>query len=377
MTDGRRPILLQVISGLRKGGAEHALTRLAEHGVARSFDMHVLSLEDDGVFGDRLRAAGATVHALELRRFPTTAWGRMTRLVREIRPRLLQGWMYHGNIGALIAARAAGPDIPLLWNIRQGLDDLGAEKRLTRMAIRLNGWFSRRPDQILYNSLRSRSQHETFGFHSGHARVIPNGFDLQTFAADASARARLRSELGLSQTAILVGHFARFHPMKDHACLLRAAHLVLGHDVNIHFVIAGSGVTSESIGLAAHVEPRFHQNIHIFDDRTDVPGLMQAIDLYVSSSSRGEGFPNVIGEAMASSRPCVGTDVGDTAYVVGDCGVIVPPRRPEALAGGILQLAHDPVRRFRLGDQARQKIQSQFAIDRIVGQYVDLYTAML
>jgi glycosyltransferase involved in cell wall biosynthesis len=207
--------------------------------------------------------------------------------------------------------------------------------------------------------------------------VIPNGFDLRTFAHDPAARERLRSELGMSDTAIVVGQFARLHPMKDHAGLLRAANLAVSRDSEIHFLMTGAGVSAEAIGLATYVERRFHANIHIFDDRPDIPDLMQAIDLYASSSSRGEGFPNVIGEAMASSRPCVGTDVGDTAAIIGDSGITVPPCDPQALADSIVELARDPARRHRLGTLSKQKIQSQFDIDRVAGQYIDRYAAAL
>lgn len=372
-----RPPLLHLITGLRTGGAERALFRLVERGLARSFDTHVVSMEDEGTFGAQLRDAGATVHSLGMRGNPLAALGRLRAIVRTVRPALVQGWMYHGNIGALAATRMAPGSVPLLWNIRQGLDDIALEKGMTRQVIRLNRLFSNRPAHILYNSRRSREQHEAFGFAASRGMVIPNGFDLDRFEPDPGARGRLRGDMGIADGTPLVGHFARFHPMKDHAGLLRAANIALDRGSTAHFLLAGSGVSAEAIGLASLVDPRFHDRFHIFGDRADVPAMMQAIDLYVSSSSRAEGFPNVIGEAMASARPCIGTDIGDTGYVIGDTGIVVPPADPAALAAAIERLASDPGLRAKLGEAAYEIIKRRFDIDAVVDGYINLYQSVL
>lgn len=373
---GRAPVM-HVISGLRTGGAERALYRLVERGLARTFDTHVVSLEDEGTIGVPLRTVGATVHVLAARRNPIAAAARLRRLVRTIRPALIQGWMYHGNVGAELAARFGVNRTPTLWNIRQGLDDFAVEKPLTRHFIRLNRTMSRRPVGILYNSHRSRLQHEAFGLATEHGRVIPNGFDLDRFKPDADARRQIRAELGIDEAALLVGHFARLHPMKDHAGLLTAANMAFRDGLDAHFLLTGQGVSAASIGLDHLVDPPFRARFHIFGDRADVPALMQAIDIYVSSSSRAEGFPNVIGEAMASARPCIGTDIGDTARVIGEAGIVVPPSDPAALAMALVELCSRSDRRRALGDVGKSAMEAAFKIETIVDQYVALYQSVI
>lgn len=372
-----RPAILHVISGLRTGGAERSLFGLVEHGLSDAFDTHVVSMESEGVFGPRLREAGATVHVLNMARNPVSALARLRRVVHQVKPDLLQGWMYHGNLGAYAARKMAAHPVPVLWNIRQGLDDLSLEKPATRQVIRLNRMLSKAPDRIIYNSRRSRGQHEAFGLSGMRSLTISNGFDLDRFQFDEAARHRIRSELGVGPVAVLIGHFARFHPMKDHAGLLKAANIAFRNGLDAHFLLAGSGVSADSVELHLHVDPDFRRRFHIFGDRADVPAMMQAVDLYVSSSSSSEGFPNVVGEAMATGKPCIGTDVGDTAHVIGDTGIVVAPSDPSALALALKTLSDKPDLRHELGAAAQNVVRSKFDINIVVRGYIDLYHNVL
>lgn len=376
MTEAR-PIVMHVITGLRTGGAERALLRLVGGGLAREFDTHIVSMEDEGTVGPRLRDANATVHILKVRDNPVAAFRRLRQLAATLRPAVVQGWMYHGNLGALAAAGTVPGGVPALFNIRQGLDDIAAEKPITRQVIRLNRLLSRRPVQILYNSHRSRDQHQTYGFSSRKSRVIPNGFELDQFLPDDRARAAVRRAIGIKEDAVVVGNFARFHPMKDHAGLLRAANMALGRGLDAHFLLTGRGVSFQSLEFADNVDEGWRNRFHIFGDRPDVAEMMQAIDIYASSSAWGEGFPNVIGEAMASSRPCIGTDVGDTGRVIGDSGFVVPPSDSGALADALVTLGGDAVLRARLGRRARNIIEDKFDVDAVANQYINLYFGVI
>lgn len=376
MTKTQTPFL-HVITGLRTGGAERALFRLVERGLARAFDTHVVSMEGEGTLGPQLRDVGAVVHTLNVRGNPREALSALVRITRTVRPAIIQGWMYHGNLGASLAALISPGHVPVLWNIRQGLDDIEVEKRLTRQVIRLNRLLSRSPAHIIYNSHRSRKQHESFGFACAHGLVIPNGFDLESFVADPAARQRVRAELGVPVSAPLLGHFARLHPMKDHVGLLRAAQAALSKGLDAHFLLVGSDVAPATIRLHDIVDPRFHHRFHVQGERADVPALMQAIDIYVSSSVRAEGFPNVIGEAMASARPCIGTDIGDSAHVIGDTGIVVPPSDPAALAAAMLRLCSDPDTRAALGQSALKSVQERYDINGVVDRYINLYNSTL
>ncbi|WP_326524822.1 glycosyltransferase [Sphingomonas sp.] len=376
-TPRHAPVILHVISGLRTGGAERALYRLVSNGLARAFDTHVVSMDTEGTYGAPLRNAGAVVHALDARQRPARAAARLAGIARTLRPDLIQGWMYHGNAGALLAHAATRTAAPLLWNIRQGLDDIRVEGWGTRQAIRANRLFSRRPRRILYNSYRSREQHEAYGFAGHGGQIIPNGFDTDAFLPDPDRRARCRTTLGISQDVVLVGHFARLHPMKDHAGLLGAANIALHQGMDAQFLLVGTEVSPAATDFETLVAPDFRDRFHFLGERSDIPDLMQAIDLYVSSSSRAEGFPNVIGEAMAAGVPCIGTDIGDTGRVIGTSGIVIPPSDASALAAALIELAPARSRRLALGQAARRIIKQTYSIDAVVDRYIDLYQSVV
>lgn len=332
-------------------------------------------MSDEGIYGEQLAGEGIPVHCLNMRpgTLTPTALLRLRLLVRDLRPNVLQGWMYHGNLAASAAGRLAPGRPAVSWNVRHSLYGLESEKPLTRQVIRANRFLSRGVGAILYNSRLSREQHEAFGFSGDYALVIPNGFDLERFRPDAEQRRRQRQALGIPASARVVGHIARFHPMKDHALFLRAAVQVAHQNTDARFLLVGRDVVTANPAFAGIVPGDLADRFMFLGERHDVPELMQAMDVFCQSSW-SEAFPNVLGEAMASGIPCIATDVGDSADIVADTGVIVPPRDEEALARGILKmLAKSPGERQSLGLRARERVERNYALPRIVEQYAMLY----
>jgi glycosyltransferase involved in cell wall biosynthesis len=162
--------------------------------------------------------------------------------------------------------------------------------------------------------------------------------------------------------------------MKDHVTLLRAAALLIkGHD-NVHFVLIGKGIDagSDLADLAEALAIREHT--HFMGLRNDVAELMPGFDVATLTSAYGEGFPNVVGEAMACGVPCVVTDVGDSAWLVADTGAVVQVGDVAGLAAqwaAFLDLPDDE--RTRLGERARKRIVEQFSLEAVVRQYETLY----
>jgi len=307
--------IVQLITGLSTGGAERALYNLLNGGLADHFNSHVISLGDEGSIGPLIKALGVPVTALGMRggRPSRSGLAKLCRVIRRFQPDLIQGWMYHGNLAATLA-RTLAPGRPVLaWNIRQTLYDLANEKPMTRQVIRANRLFASAPGVLLYNSHLSREQHENFGFSSLNGRVIPNGIDMQQFCYSGEARKRLRSELGIPASALVVGHVARLHPMKDHPAFLRAAVGLALRYPETHFVLSGRDVFLENKTLEPLVPGQVRDRFHLLGERGDISEIMNAMDIFCLSSAWGEGFPNVIGEAMATGLPCVATDVGDSS----------------------------------------------------------------
>jgi glycosyltransferase involved in cell wall biosynthesis len=290
--------------------------------------------------------------------------------MRAFNPDIVQGWMYHGNIAATVAVFLFDPirrKVKLFWNVRQTLYDINSEKIQTRWLIILGRWLSFFPHSIIYNSNISAEQHCNVGYSVKKTKIIPNGFDLQKFKPDQQHRQQLREELGVAESVLLVGHISRLHPMKDHATLLRAIDRVvdslsgIGGKQEVLFLLIGHDVTSD---LSNNLAIRF------LGERSDIPKIMSALDIVVSSSAWGEGFPNVIGEAMASEVPCVVTDIGDSAYIVGKYGRVCPMGDDQCIANSLLQLIENKKERKTAGKQARKRIKENYSIDKINKEYL-------
>ena len=371
--------LLHVISGLRTGGAETMLYKLLA-GAKTSRDAIVVSLGEDGPMGAAIAALGVPVVPLGATpgRVPTpAALLRLVRLVRAFAPDVVQGWMYHGNLAALAAAGTSGTRRPVLWNIRSTLCDVDQEKRTTTAVIRVGARLSRWPAHIVYPSETAAVEHEAAGY-SAHRRVlIGNGFDTARFRPDAELRLRARTALGVTDDRVLLGHVARFHPMKDHAGLLRAAALLRDAGVRFHLAMIGRGVDDGNAELAGlRRELGLEGCVSLLGERRDVADVTPGFDVAVSASSWGEAFPNVLGEAMACGVPCVATDVGDSRRVVGDGGLVVDRRDPAALAAAVERLARlDREGRARLGEAARARVLAHYSLPAIVAQYEDLWAS--
>jgi glycosyltransferase involved in cell wall biosynthesis len=326
-----------------------------------------------GKVTERIEALGVKVETLDLGQGERPSWKTIKKLrqfVRAFNPDIVQGWMYHGNIVATVVVFLFDPmrrKVKLFWNVRQTLYDINSEKAQTRWLIVLGRWLSFFPYSIIYNSNLSAEQHCNAGYLSKKTRIIPNGFDLQKFKPDQNRRQQLREELKVSESTVLIGHISRLHPMKDHATLLRAIDRVVGRlpstgdKQEVLFLLIGHGVTSE---LSQNPAIRF------LGERSDIPKIMSALDILVSSSAWGEGFPNVIGEAMASEVPCVVTDVGDSAYIVGKYGRVCSVEDDQCIANSLLQLIENKQERKTAGKQARKRIKENYSMDKIKKEYL-------
>lgn len=346
------------------------------------FTPSVISLMGLGEVGERIQALGIPVHALGMRRgvFPSPAslW-RLWRLLRRVEPHVVHTWMYHADLLGGVAARLAGCS-HVAWCIRNSNLSLTEKKWSTLLAVKLCAILSRLvPQTILSCSHRANNVHVALGYPLQKLEVIPNGFDLSRFVPDVAARASVRAELGLPAHAPLVGLIARFDPQKNHVGFVDAAALVQVRMPQVNFVLAGQGIDASNVVLRdAIAQKRMQNHIHLLGRRSDVPRLMASFDVLALSSSHGEAFPNVLGESMACGVPCVVTDVGDSAEIVGNTGRVVAPGNMAGLANGLLELLGLPdALRVSLGEQARAKVAAEYEIGHVAAQYMAFYERLL
>jgi glycosyltransferase involved in cell wall biosynthesis len=371
---------MHIISGLDIGGAEMMLLKFLSAS-GDEWQSIVVSLKDEGSIGPSIAELGVPVECLRLRRYvPNPArFLSLLSLTKKFRPQVIQGWMPHGNLAASFTQFASRITAPVIWNIRMSLDAVDGEKLTTLVLIKIGAFLSGHPSAIIYNSRSGAKQHEKRGYRNAINAVISNGFDCDVFRPDEGAHGRMCEQLGLESSAILIGLVARLHPMKDHIGFLRAASLVSALHPASRFLLAGKGLTDGEPALTKLIKQlNLTGRVILLGERTDTPRFTAALDIACSSSAWGEGSSNVIGEAMACAVPCVVTDVGDSSYLVGDTGVTVPPRNPDALACAIGQLiAAGPAKRRELGIAARKRIESEFSLPEVVRRYEDLYRECL
>lgn len=341
-------------------GAEAMLSRLLR---ASSEPALVASLVD--ISDDHRRAAGEGVRfePLHARSMADTvpAIARLARLIARERPRVVLCWMYHAMIAGALAAKLSGRQVPVFWNVRQSLDDPAALSWNTRLALRLARRLSGMPEGIIFNSARAMTLHREYGFRNENVAVIPNGFDRV-------------AEQPACRTPQVFGIAARLHRQKDHANFFRAAALVRQRHPASRFLAVGAGLSADNAIVRNMIAESGLPDsaITLRGETTDMDSFYRSIDVLVLSS-RTEGFPNVVAEAMSYGRPVVTTDVGEAAVVVGDTGLIVPPGDTDALADGMCHMLDIGFHAYvGLSAAARRRVDEFYSLPQVVRRY-DLF----
>lgn len=373
--------VLFITSGLRTGGAEMMLHQLLSRINRSKFQPAVISLRDSGTFGDRIAALDIPVETINLQvrlSAPINLY-RLVKLIEKNQPDIIQGWMYHGNLASQIARIFLTKKIPVILAIHNTIYSSNNFKTITSVVVKLSGYLSRNSDLTIYVSQLSKSQHEKLGYSDKNVTVLPNGIDILKFKPNINARKSVRDELGISDNCILIGMIARFAPQKDHKNFLEAANLIHQDNKNVHFLLCGTGVNAENQVLQGLVDQLgLSNNVSLLGERADIARLIAALDIATLSSAYGEAFPLVVAEAMAAGVPCAVTDVGDSAWIVGESGKVVEPRNPQALANAWNSLLNLTVQeRIFLGKAARERVQKLFSLDSVVNQYESLYESIL
>ncbi|MES0863508.1 glycosyltransferase [Ruegeria sp. SCPT10] len=353
-------MILHVVTDFStQGGAQAMLARLLSHSGERAVVVALTEVSDRC----RAMAGNEKVEYISLRArsplsFPRAIW-QIARLIRTHKPDVVLCWMYHAMVVGLIARVLSLRHVPVIWTVRQALDDPAAFTRSTRIAVRLSQKLSRYCDGIIYNSTRALEQHGKYGFAQNNTSVVPNGFLLPHAPTPRPGPARV------------VGLAARFHPQKDFETFFRAFAIARQTFPDLTARLAGDGVTSENEALLALMAQAGipEDSVTLCGDLHDMTAFYNSIDLLVLSS-RTEGFPNVIAEAMSYGRPVVTTDVGDAAKIAGDIGYVVAARDTEGLGQALTDAANWSADAYaQRSVAARDRIASQYSLAAIAASY--------
>ncbi|HSU67279.1 MAG TPA: glycosyltransferase [Tepidisphaeraceae bacterium] len=373
---GNRVRVVHIINSFEHGGAEAMLCNLLLRTDRERFEPHVVSLIDDLRTAGPVRDAGIPLHVVGLKPGipdPVKFVG-LWRHLRRLKPDVVQTWMDHSNlIGGLAARFVRGARV--VWGIHHSNHLPGLTKGTTLLTVDACAKLSRGvPSKIICCSEHARNLYAARGFANGKLIVIPNGFNTDLFRPDPDAPASIRAELGIAPDTLLIGLVARYDPFKDHANFVHAAGLLHKEFPHVHFLLCGNKIDPENAELMAQIQSAGVESVcHLLGPRRDVPKIHASLDI-LASSSVSEAFPLTVGEAMACGTPCVATDVGDSALMIGDTGKIVPASNSPALAVGWAALLRmDASERVRLGTAARRRVRELFDLTSVTRRYEAVY----
>jgi glycosyltransferase involved in cell wall biosynthesis len=370
--------LFFLVRSLEPGGAERQLIELTRGLDKSNFQITVATFYDGGAWRPVMESIPG-VQAISLGKQDRWDMGsfllRLIRTVRALRPAIVHGYLDVANIFALLAGRLAGAKV--VFGTRAAFVDFSQYDWTARATYQLAIFLARFADGVIVNSESGLEYHRANGLAQENATIIPNGIDIQTYRRERALGLSLRADWGISPEEKLVGLVGRLDPMKDHQTFLQAAARLEQNVERVRFVCIGDGPAGYRQSLQDFAENVGAGRVIWAGAQKDMPAAYNALDL-LALSSRGEGFPNVVAEAMACEIPCVVTDVGDCARIVGNCGVVAPPEDSGALADGLqsLLLLTD-AERESLGLRTRQRILDEFSTEKMVAATESFLTRLL
>lgn len=373
-------IITHIITGLNNGGAEASLFRLVTNDTKNT---HVIiSMMDESKYGKLLQERGILVHCLNMPRGKISYQGlrKLWKLFKEIKPDLAQTWLYHADlVGGIVAKSQA---IPCVWSLRNS--DFSPQKTnlSTRIVVRLCAFLSLLlPERIISCAQQAATVHQTLGYKKNKFIIIPNGYNFNQFHATEADINTLRTSLNLPSTLPMLGMVARFDPQKDHHNLIQALKIVRDQNVRFRCILVGKDMSTDNQELVSWIQQaELTEQILLLEQRNDIPLIMHSLNIHILSSS-GEAFPNVLAEAMTCNTPCITTDVGDAALIVGNTGWIVPPSNSQALADAIIaaiqEKEQNPSAWQARKQAAQQHIVDNFSIERMVAAYNQVWQEII
>lgn len=363
--------ITHIIVGLNNGGAEMMLYKLLKYSDRDKCDFQIISMMDEGIMGERIKELGIPIHTLNIKRGIPSFKSTFKAIKICKNTDLIQTWIYHADLLGFIVAKILKKRI--IWGIHHSNLEKDKNKKSTLLIAKLNAFLSKWVDTVISCSIVAKENHIKYGYSSKNIKVIPNGFELEKFYYIKDAKDKLSEEFPIIKNKLIFSLVARYEILKDHRTCLEAMKIIKEKfNQNFILLLCGTNINQENKELINLItKNKLENNILLLDRRDDIPMIMSASDIYISSSS-GEGFPNVIGEAMACEAPCVVTDVGDSAYIVGDTGRIVERQNPQKLAEEIINFikSEDYIKNRK---KCRERIINNFEINKITKKYEKNY----
>ncbi|MBY0243876.1 MAG: glycosyltransferase [Sphingobacteriaceae bacterium] len=370
--------IVHIIVCLDKGGAEKILFDLVTKTQSIQVENIIISLTSIGYYGQMLQERGVTVIPLNLKKNHILSLFMLRNVMKRYKPDLICSWLYHANFISIFCRLLGYKNI--VWNIHNTYLPWKTSSKVTFFLNRICSKLSFIPKRIIYCADKAKKVHVELGYNLNRSVVIYNGYDLGHYLMNNEWRNKIRMELNISQHELVIGHVARYNSAKDHKNFIQALKIVFErcNTLCLKVIMVGNDIDEQNIELINILkENQLLDRVMLLGIRSDVNFLYNAMDVFVLSSSE-EAFPNVIAEAMASGVPCVVTEAGDAGNIIGDCGILVPIKNSLELANGMITMLNfSPEKRAGLSYDSRMRITNLFDIDKMIHNYLRIYTEIL
>lgn len=368
--------IVHIIIALNVGGAELMLKRLivCSNKESNKFKHIVISLTDLGTVGPQLQAEGITVYQMGMKTLTSIPkiFFALRELLKDIKPDVVQTWMYHADFLGGLAAKSVGIK-NIIWGVRTTDVTQGGSKltvQLAKICARLS---YKIPTTIVCAAHVSKKHHITLGYDKSKMLVIPNGFDMESICSTKIDGYKIREENDLTEADIIIGSVGRFNPVKNQKLFVQVAAELISVKPSLKFMMVGRDNTADNKILTGWLEQYgIAKNFRLLGQRDDVTKCFQALDVFCLHS-KTEGFPNVLVEAMANNIPCVTTDVGDARLIAQNYGIISSNSNPDELAYCILKMI-DKISENKV-QETYSYIRDNFSIENTYNEYSKIWNS--
>ena len=369
--------ILHIITGLDDGGAEAVLYRICK--LDKEYHHIVISFQGEQKYVSLLQKNNISVHTLNFSKTRINIFGlfKLLKLIKQLKPDVVQTWMPHADLIGGVMARIVGVK-NIFWGIHHTNLIKGKINRIVLIIVKLNSILSSFvPTKIIYCAEKSREVQESIGFKKNKGVVVHNGYDTNSFFQDSSVENDIRNELGISHETFVIGHVGSYNPLKDQETLIKSLGYLDQKGINFNAIFVGKKLDPSNDNLIKLIKDNgLTKRIHLLGIRNDISAIMNGIDVFMLSSV-SEAFPNVLNEAMACGTPCISTDVGDTALIVGNTGWIVSPQDAKALAKSSIKALEEKKLHHESWEQrkkdCRQRIIENFSFEKMIKKYKDVW----
>ena len=360
--------IIHIVTGLGDGGAEHTLFKICKYDIKNKHI--VISFKKYGKYFSLLNKLGIKVYCLNASFFSIHKFFFLIKLLQSLKPDIVQTWLVHADFIGSIAARLAGIK-KILWNVRYSNIEIDKSKLTTILIIKVLAKLSYIiPEIIVIVSKKAKKIYENKGYDKRKLKFIPNGYDLSNLKSSKGQKIDFQKKIKIKKRIPLIGYVARYDPLKDHLNLLNALSLIRLKGKDFFCILVGSNINKNKILINEIKKLKLNNCVRLLGPVKNVSKVMNLLDIHVQSSA-SEGFPNVVAEAMVHKTPCVVTNVGDSSYIVGKTGWVVPPNDSVKLAKAI-ETAFNEIGTKNWNkkcNEARVRIKQKFSLSKMIKSY--------